>query len=125
MPTPSEHLAAAEELAAQARTWLIDGQLELARAYKNMASLYVDISQARYSIIGDGVPTFRPREPLADWCGRCQGPDARMRWVVIEADDGHETVRRCPNCHPASILAAQPSQRAPHDEVPASKEEQT
>ncbi|MFF4041281.1 hypothetical protein [Streptomyces sp. NPDC001816] len=39
MPLPSDRLATAEQLGAQAHAWLTDGQLELASTYRDMAAL--------------------------------------------------------------------------------------
>ncbi|MFF5020060.1 hypothetical protein [Streptomyces sp. NPDC001165] len=39
MPLPSDRLATAEQLGAQAHAWLTDGQLELAGTYRDMVAL--------------------------------------------------------------------------------------
>lgn len=101
MPMPSEHLATAEALAEQARLWLVDGQLELASAYRDMAALHLNLAQGRYAVIGDSLPPAQSAQPLPpEWCGKCEGPDLNMRFLPVEAQNGRETFRHCPDCHP-------------------------
>ena len=44
------------------------------------------------------VPAGRP-----PWCGRCHEP-TRMRWTI--PPDGGELLGRCPDCHPAAVVAS-------------------
>ncbi|MFI1839771.1 hypothetical protein [Streptomyces olivaceoviridis] len=101
MPLSSEHLAVAEETAAVAHRWLTDGQLELARAYADMASLHVNLALARHTIIGNTPPPAPPpANDLPPWCGKCDGPAIGLRWITVGES---EALARCPDCHPRSL----------------------
>ncbi|MDO0911152.1 hypothetical protein QQM39_09885 [Streptomyces sp. DT2A-34] len=107
---PSEHLATAENLGSQARSWLADGQLELARAYRDMAAFHLDLARSRHAIIGDVPPPPRPAQELPVWCGQCEGPDLGTRWVVVTGPDGSDTMRRCVDCNPYADSTELPRQ---------------
>ncbi|MFF7191412.1 hypothetical protein ACFZAR_40910 [Streptomyces sp. NPDC008222] len=96
----SEHLAAAEEIAAAAHQRLINGELDLARAYSDMATLHLRLAHARHTIIGNNPPPTAPAVDLPDWCGNCDGPDLGLRWVTVAGPDGTEAMRRCSTCNP-------------------------
>lgn len=105
MPLPSEHLAVAEDTAATAHRWLTEGQLELARAYADMASLHLNLAHARYTIIGSTPPPAHAAEDLPPWCGKCDGPSIGLRWITV---GDNEALARCPQCHPLSLEQRQP-----------------
>ncbi|WP_394427245.1 hypothetical protein [Streptomyces sp. SGAir0957] len=115
MPMANEHLATAEQLAAEALTWLRDGQLELARDYRGIAELYLRLADTRYTVIGSTPPPAEPPVELPQWCGNCDGPDLHTRWVLNTGADGRERMHRCPDCNPYAVAQRDVPRQAASD----------
>lgn len=119
MPMPSEHLAAAEELAAAARALLAQGELEQASHHGDLAALYLQLAHTRMEIIGNSVPAATPAPRLPEWCGVCDGPDLNMRWISVNGADGRQAMKRCPTCNPYGAFGIDPTNPPPRVEEPA------
>ncbi|MFI2214935.1 hypothetical protein [Streptomyces sp. NPDC020141] len=108
MPSPYEHLTAAEELLHQARRLLGEGRHRAAAGHAQLASAYLKAADARERIIPDPSPVPAARlAPLPQWCGNCDGPDLALRWVQVTlAGEERTRMAKCPDCHPAVLQTA-------------------
>lgn len=107
MPSPYQHLLAAEALMAQAQKLLAKGRYRAADSHAGAASVLLEAASARERIIGEPEMPIQTRAQPPEWCGQCDGPDLGMRFVTVAATDGGGLkASRCPRCHPAAMASA-------------------
>lgn len=100
MSTRAEHLAAALTAADIAQDLAQAGEYEGAAAYAAVAQAYAAVADAW--IDSEPVTVTKPREPLPEWCGECDGPDLARRWVEApgQSNEDKPSMVRCPRCNP-------------------------
>lgn len=120
MPSPYEHLTAAEELHHKARQLLEEGRHRAAAGHTQLASAYMEAAEARERIIPDSplLPTAR-LGPLPEWCGQCDGPDLALRWVQVTLPGEKIRMAKCPTCHPAAPRYLAPAAEPASTDAPA------
>lgn len=99
MSTRAEHLSAALKAADTAQDLAQAGEYEGAAAYAAVAQAYAAVASAWDD--AEPVALVKPREPLPEWCGKCDGSPLAQRWVNVPGGPGERpSVVRCSRCNP-------------------------
>jgi hypothetical protein len=100
--TREKNLMLALELADMARELMSEGDYQAATAHASVSQAYAAVAGAW----GDFEPPVvaKPREPLPEWCGMCEGPEPGNRVVEAPIRPGEDRPRLmwCPRCEPRS-----------------------
>ncbi|MER6047237.1 hypothetical protein ACFC0M_20215 [Streptomyces sp. NPDC056149] len=109
MPSPYEHLTAAEELLQEARILLTDGLYRAADSHAQLAASFIEAAHAREKILPGTIEPQQPKPPLPEWCGSCDGPDLGLRFVTVTLPgEDFSRMARCPKCHPNAVRTPEP-----------------
>lgn len=105
MSSREKHLSLAITFASQAQELAGAGEYEGSRAAAAVSQAHAAIAQA-WGDYEPPVAVTRPREPLPEWCGQCDGPEPGRRLVDTPPQPGRENclppIAWCPRCEPRS-----------------------
>ncbi len=104
MSTRAEHLSAALKAADTAQDLAQAGEYEGAASYAAVAQAYAAVASAWDD--AEPVVVVKPREPLPEWCGECDGEPLAQRWLNAPKKPGEvrASLMRCPRCNPHAEL---------------------